>query len=194
MYDRIVSGNLRGRTVEYGIIEGSDTVFFIKVGQDGNIYGYMDKYMHLAELVHDRLGFTCITSSNPYDGDDPLGHAFEMMDEMFEDYSVYFMGHSNGARAGAIFGYRYHRIKAMLLSDSPLEDSDIDRINDGLSRFGGRVIMVYVDRDESFERIHMIDESIRIEVIQGEDHNYTKSMDDLYSLPFRFLFDGEFYG
>lgn len=75
MYDRIVSGNLRGRTVEYGIIEGSDTVFFIKVGQDGNIYGYMDKYMHLAELVHNRLGFTCITSSNPYDGDDPLGHA-----------------------------------------------------------------------------------------------------------------------
>lgn len=191
MYDRTVSGKLRGKEIEYGIFEGSSTVFFIKVGQDGNIYGYNDKYMILAEMVHDRFGYTCVTASNPFDGEDPIGHAFSTVDEMKGDCSVYYMGHSNGARAGALFGYRYDRIKKMVLSDSPLEDCDIDEINEALRKFKGDVTMVYGEFDDSADRIHLLDETVKVEMIPGEDHNYTKDMQDLYDIPFRHLFGGE---
>lgn len=191
MFDRTVKRKFNGKNLEYGIFEGSSKVFFIKVGQDGNIYGYMDKYMSLAELVNEKYGFTCIVSSNPFDGTDSLEDAINLMDEMFSDYEIYYMGHSNGARLGALYAYKYDRIKAMVLSDSPLEDNDIDRINSGILKFKGRVTAVYGSEDPSYSRLYKLDKSIRKVIIPGEDHNYTGSMDDLYGLPFKYLFERE---
>lgn len=187
MFDKIYSRTFGDKVIQYGVFEGSDTVFFIKVGQDGSIYGYADKYMHLAKRVHDKFGFTCITSSNPYDGRDPLGNAFELMDEILGEYEVYYMGHSNGARAGALFGYKYPRIKAMVLSDAPLYDLDVKDINEGILRFEGRAVTVYGTEDESYPYIHLLDDRIENVIIEGEDHNYTKDMEDLYGLPFKYL-------
>lgn len=187
MFDKIISRTLRGKTIEYGIFEGSETVFFIKVGQDGSIYGYGDKYMHLAKMVHDAYGYTCISSSNPYDGEDPLCDAFELMDSMFDDYEVYYMGHSNGGRAGALFGYKYEKIKAMALSDTPLYGPDIVDINEGILKFPGRVVTVYGTEDESYPHIELLHRDIEKVFIEGEDHNYTKNMEDLYGIPFKYL-------
>ena len=31
--------------INYGIVNGNNTIVFIKAGQDGSLYGYQDKYI-----------------------------------------------------------------------------------------------------------------------------------------------------
>ena len=50
-FDKIVKSNLEDITViEYGIIEGNNTIVFIKSGQNGSIYGYNNKYIKMSKL------------------------------------------------------------------------------------------------------------------------------------------------
>ena len=43
-YDKVFTKEFKDiATIEYGAIKGNNTIVFIKVGQDGSIYGYEDK-------------------------------------------------------------------------------------------------------------------------------------------------------
>ena len=53
-------------TINYGIISGNEKIVFIKVGADGNIKGYKNKYLKMAHRVHEKTGATVICASNPY--------------------------------------------------------------------------------------------------------------------------------
>ena len=46
--------------IKYGILFGNEKIVFIKVGADGNIRGYQDKYLKMAHRVHARIGDTFI--------------------------------------------------------------------------------------------------------------------------------------
>ena len=35
--------------INYGIVNGNNTIVFIKAGQDGSLYGYQDKYIKMAK-------------------------------------------------------------------------------------------------------------------------------------------------
>ena len=39
-YDIEISNKISCFSINYGIIEGNNTILFIKVGQNGSIYGY----------------------------------------------------------------------------------------------------------------------------------------------------------
>ena len=51
--------------VSYGIIDGSEKIVFIKGGRGSDHRGYMDKYLRMAIRLHERLGCSVITASNP---------------------------------------------------------------------------------------------------------------------------------
>ena len=52
-FDKIVKSNLEDiTTIEYGIIEGNNTIVFIKSGQNGSIYGYNNKYIKMAKRLN----------------------------------------------------------------------------------------------------------------------------------------------
>ena len=38
--------------INYGIVNGNNTIVFIKAGQDGSLYGYQDKYIKMAKRRH----------------------------------------------------------------------------------------------------------------------------------------------
>ena len=95
-FDKIVKSNLEDiTTIEYGIIEGNNTIVFIKSGQNGSIYGYNNKYIKMAKRLNKKYKCTVICSSNPFDGNNPLDNAFTVIEKYtskFEDYKVYYLG------------------------------------------------------------------------------------------------------
>ena len=44
--------NTSGFSIDYGIIEGNNNILFIKVGQNGSIYGYDNKYLKIANNIN----------------------------------------------------------------------------------------------------------------------------------------------
>lgn len=195
-FDKIVKSNLEDITViEYGIIEGNNTIVFIKSGQNGSIYGYNNKYIKMAKRLNKKYKCTVICSSNPFDGNNPLDNAFTVIEKYtskFEDYKVYYLGFSNGALIGAYFGINYSKIKRMLLVNMPLI-YDINLIKNNLNNFNNeKVTIVYGSLDYSINLLENINDiksnRLDIKVILNEDHYFSKDEEDFYSLPEKYLF------
>ena len=72
--------------IDYGIVEGNNIVVFIKAGQNGSLYGYQNKYIKMARRLKEKYGCSVICSSNPFDGNNPLDNAMEVI----EDYAKKF--------------------------------------------------------------------------------------------------------
>lgn len=195
-FDKIVKSSLEDITViEYGIIEGNNTIVFIKSGQNGSIYGYNNKYIKMAKRLNKKYKCTVICSSNPFDGNNPLDNAFTVIEKYtskFEDYKVYYLGFSNGALIGAYFGINYPKIKRMLLVNMPLI-YDINLIKNNLNNFNNeKVTIVYGSLDYSINLLENIKDiksnRVDIKVILNEDHYFSKDEEDFYSLPEKYLF------
>ena len=195
-FDKIVKSNLEDITIiEYGIIEGNNTIVFIKSGQNGSIYGYNNKYIKMAKRLNKKYECTVICSSNPFDGNNPLDNAFTVIEKYtskFEDYKVYYLGFSNGALIGAYFGINYPKIKRMLLVNMPLI-YDINLIKNNLNNFNNeKVTIVYGSLDYSINLLENINDiksnRLDIKVILNEDHYFSKDEEDFYSLPEKYLF------
>lgn len=195
-FDKIVKSNLEDITIiEYGIIEGNNTIVFIKSGQNGSIYGYNNKYIKMAKRLNKKYECTVICSSNPFDGNNPLDNAFTVIEKYtskFEDYKVYYLGFSNGALIGAYFGINYPKIKRMLLVNMPLI-YDINLIKNNLNNFNNeKVTIVYGSLDYSINLLENIknikSNRLDIKVILNEDHYFSKDEEDFYSLPEKYLF------
>lgn len=194
-FDKIFSNRYNEQLIDYGIIYGTGkTVFLIKTGQNGSVYGYNNKYLKMAKHINLQYGCTVVVSSNPYDCTDSLGQALEVIkQEVNQDVDVYYMGMSNGAILGARFGHLHSEIKRMLLINGPLM-INWSQTKKGLEKFEGEsVVMVYGSLDPSFkyaEMIEFIDNpgKIRLITIEGADHNF-KNMDECFqSLLEEYLF------
>ena len=188
-FDKIVKSNLEDiAIIEYGIIEGNNTIVFIKSGQNGSIYGYNNKYIKMAKRLNKKYKCTVICSSNPFDGNNPLDNAFTVIEKYaskFEDYKVYYLGFSNGALIGAYFGI-------MLLVNMPLI-YDINLIKNNLNNFNNeKITIVYGSLDYSINSLENIKDiksnRMDIKVVPNEDHYFSKDEEDFYSLPEKYLF------
>lgn len=183
--------------IDYGIVNGNNTILFIKAGQDGSMYGYENKYLKIAKRINDKYGFTVISSSNPFDGRNPLDNAMEVIEEYskerFEDYNIYYMGHSNGGLIGAWYGNQYKKIKRMLLINAPLM-YNWHKTKEGIKKFTGELVsMIYGEYDQSIQFTELLkpllNESIKLNIIKNEDHHFKNNMEDFLSLPEQYLID-----
>lgn len=182
--------------IDYGIIEGNNIVVFIKVGQDGTIYGYENKYLEIAYNLNKKFGYTVICSSNPFDGDNPLDVDFKVIEDYLKkrniiNYDIYYMGHSNGARIGITWGYKYPKIKKMLLINAPLFINWY-KLKEGLSKINNKeVYLIYGELDQSYKYTELIkpllNNNIKLEVISGADHHFTGKLDEFMNLPEHYL-------
>ena len=84
MFDEIVKRNFNNTIIEYGLINGNNTILLIKTGSEGTIYGYKNKYLELAKYVSSIYGFTVIVSSNPRTGinSNQLADAIKFIDSL----------------------------------------------------------------------------------------------------------------
>lgn len=185
------------RVIQYGIINGSNTIVLIKPGQDGTLVGYKDKYYNLAKYINKKYGFTVICSNNPYDKiHDPLIDGTEVIERFtkymnFSDYVIYYYGNSNGAVIGASYAHNYPNIKRMLLINPPLF-INFHRLKDGIELFKGeRVVFIYGGLDPSFKFVGLLDllnqDKLTYHIIENEDHNLSNSSVRLEDLVDKYL-------
>lgn len=196
-YDEILKKEFKDiAIIEYGIIKGNSTIVFIKAGQDGSIYGYENKYLTIAKKLNEKYGYTVISSSNPFDGNNPLDHDMNVVKEYcvnnnIEDYKVYYMGQSNGARIGISWGYQHPEIKKLLLINSPIFINWHILKNGIIESNNQEMILVYGDRDNSYRYVELIEplltENKKLVIVNGADHNFVNMLDEFIDLPIKYF-------
>lgn len=196
-YDIIRKSNFDDNIIiNYGIIKGTNTIVLIKAGLDGSMYGYENKYLRMANKINDKYGYTVICSSNPSCNVDPLADAMSIVEEytkeeQMDKYSIYYMGYSNGGLHGAWYGHKYPSIKRMLLVNAPLM-FNWHKTKEGISLYlGERITLLYGSLDQSIGYIELLkpllDETKKLEIIDGEDHLFSKGIFDFTELPEKYL-------
>lgn len=196
-YDEILKKEFKDiAIIEYGIIKGNSTIVFIKAGQDGSIYGYENKYLTIAKKLNEKYGYTVISSSNPFDGNNPLDHDMNVVKEYcvnnnIVDYKVYYMGQSNGARIGISWGYQHPEIKKLLLINSPIFINWHILKNGIIESNNQEMILVYGDKDNSYRYVELIEpllnENKKLVIVNGADHNFVNMLDEFIDLPIKYF-------
>lgn len=181
--------------IDYGIVEGDNIIIFIKPGQNGSLYGYQNKYIKMARKLNEKYGCSVICSSNPFDGNNPLDNAMEVIDDYakkFDDYKIYYLGYSNGALIGAWFGTNYPKIKRMALINGPLMYNYHKTKEGALSFKGERLSFVYGEYDQSIRYVELLNSiennKIKVYIEEGQDHHFSKSEEEFQSIPDKYLF------
>lgn len=192
-FDIIESINYIDVIINYGIIDGNEIIVFIKVGKDGTIYGYNNKYLSLASYINTKYGYTVICSSN--NGKSILNNEMDMIknycQNKFINYQIYYIGISNGASLGMLYGYNYEQIKKMLLINGPLM-INFDKIINGLLKYkGDKIYLIYGEKDPSSKYVNLLKElkndKINVLTISNEGHNLNFNDERLIQILEKFL-------
>ena len=195
-FDKEIHSNFNDEIIDYGIVEGNNIIVFIKAGQDGSLYGYQNKYIKMARRLNKKYGCSVICSSNPFDGDNPLDNAMEIIEDyakIFDNYKIYYLGYSNGALIGAWFGVKYPKIKRMALVNGPLM-YNFHKTKEGALSFNGDMIsFIYGEYDQSIGYIDLLknmeNDKIKVFVEKGQDHHFSKSEESFQEIPEKYLFE-----
>ena len=190
MFDYATSKQHNNKMINYGIVDGNNTVVLIKTGIGGSVLGYQNKYIKLAHQIKKEYGYSVVVADNPYDGTDSLGDAISVIKEHFKnDIVIYYMGISMGATMGAWFGEKYPQIKRMLLINGPLNCNIDKTINELEGLECDRVTLVYGSLDPSYGYAKSLEFNKEINVVikEGMDHNFSQSMNEFMDLPFKYL-------
>lgn len=199
-FDKTVTLIQNGKEIEYGIIDGNNTIVYIKAGMEGSCYGYENKYVRIGRLLNEKHGCSIVSSSNP------LGLHTDFSAEMtfirdyalkhnLEDYKVYYLGHSNGAALGIINAWHFSEIKRLVCINAPLMMNPHQLVQ-GIKEFNGeKMCLVYGSKDPSFDMVKLYSEleSEKIDFIsvKNADHNFTGNLDFFIELPGLLLFGDE---
>ena len=195
-FDKEIHSNFNDEIIDYGIVEGNNIIVFIKAGQDGSLYGYQNKYIKMARRLNKKYGCSVICSSNPFDGNNPLDNAMEIIEDyakIFDNYKIYYLGYSNGALIGAWFGVKYPKIKRMALVNGPLM-YNFHKTKEGALSFNGDMIsFIYGEYDQSIGYIDLLknmeNDKKKVFVKKGQDHHFSKSEESFQEIPEKYLFE-----
>ena len=182
--------------IDYGIVEGNNIIVFIKAGQNGSLYGYQNKYVKMAKRLNKKYGCSVMCSSNPFDGNNPLDNAMEVIEDYakrFDDFKIYYLGYSNGALIGAWFGIKYPKIKRMALVNGPLMYNLYKTKEGALSFKGESINFIYGEYDQSIGYVELLksleNDKIKVFIEEGQDHHFSKSEEDFQKIPEKYLFE-----
>lgn len=199
MFDKIIKSEFNGKIIEHGIVQGDNTILLIKVGQNGSIVGYRDKYLKMAKNINSKYDATVICVSNPFDGKNPLDITMDLIDELSEEKDwpnvrIYYLGISNGGLVGAWYGHLYPEIEKMMLVNMPIQVRNYNYTISGIKASeADEKILVYGELDHSCIYLDLLDElisenDIKLEIVPGQDHNFTFGMTDFITLPEKYFF------
>lgn len=192
--------------IDYGIIPGNENIFFIKVGLNGNIYGYEDKYLKIATRLNTEYGWSVIVASNPSHRSNSIEQGMNLIGEyasqqksqnqQFQNYKVFYMGFSNGAALGLEYCHLYPQISKALLINGPLIINP-HKLVSGIRNFkGNKMHIVYGDKDPSFPEIRFFkeleSETVKFHILENIDHNFTGEIEKFKQLPETYLFESKF--
>ena len=183
-------GELSGEKFNYHFVFGNEKIVFIKAGAGGSERGYEDKYIKMAERIHERTGATVITASNPID---PICEPLDaeeirwVVKELgLASFELYLVGVSDGAYLNLEFASHFHEtVKWIGINTSYTEISDLEERLNALSSVSK--LMIYGTKDDDFDEVapklsEMNCDDFVMEFIDGADHNFTGMLDEFVAL------------
>lgn len=191
MYDEII---VRDK-IEYGIIHGNGKLFYIKVGNGGDIYGFKNRYLTIAEQIHGETGCSVLVASNPVEMSLKEGMTLDMdfARECFPDtVEIRAMGHSNGGQMLATCACLYPMIKRVLAVNAPLI-INLHKTKAGIKNFAGeKMHMVYGSKDPCFMYTPVLNacvcEKFSYSIVENANHDFKDMAEEFVALPKQFLF------
>ena len=192
-YDKITSRPVGTEEIEYGILYGNEKIVFIKVGADGSIRGYQDKYLKMAHRVHERLGATVICASNNTEVDcadqvvaDEAMIAKVAADCGFDDFEVYFVGTSDGGYQNLLLAKEIPQT-VKILGINPSLSSVQDFVEKVQALPHVQKIIVYGTKDDVYDEcvpeLQALEcENLEILTVEGADHEFTDMVDEFIAL------------
>lgn len=189
-YEKTMIKTVAGEEIEYGILYGNANIVFIKVGADGSIRGYQDKYLKMAHRVHDRLGATVICASNPYIEHGHLDADQTVISEVaaecgFADYEVYFVGTSDGGYHNLLLAKQVPQTVKLLGINASL--IDVDGFVEKLQEIPYvKKLLVYGTEDDDYDCVSVLQAlkcaNLEIKTIDGADHEFSDMVSSFIAL------------
>ena len=189
-YNKIIYKSATGTKISYGIINGNEKIVFIKVGADGSVRGYQDKYLKMAYRIHARLGATVICASNPYIEHGHLEADQTMISKVaadcgFSDCEVYFVGTSDGGYHNLLLAQRVPQTVKLLGVNASLmnEDDFLEKLQTipHITK-----CLVYGTKDDAKQFVPVLQtlesENLEILTVEGADHEFTGMVDEFIAL------------
>lgn len=196
-FDKTLTLSQAEKEIEYGIIDGNNTIVFIKTGLEGRCYGFGNKYVRIGRALNKKHGCSIISSSNPLGYETDFAAEMEFVrdyarNQNLDSYQVYYFGHSNGASLGIINAWQFAEIKKLVCINAPLMTNPHLLLR-GIKNFSGeKMTLVYGSNDASFKMLKLYSElesdRIGFVSIHGADHNFTTCTDMFIKLPGALLF------
>lgn len=180
---------------KYGIVFGANVLVYIKTGNGGNIFGYENKYLKIANRINDELGYAVLVAANPVEEQCNLQREMKKVFDAFDVYNTFddiiYIGFSDGANIGAQQGYLIPEIKRMLLINGPLM-INFHKTKRGIVAYENEKIeMVYGTQDPSYKYVELLDsidsKVLLVNTLENIDHVFTNALSEFEQLIFGFV-------
>ena len=176
--------------INYGFLVGNHRIVFIKTGLEGDIIGYENKYLSLAQILRDEYGCSVIVSSNPKT---PMSHSDidkavinqYALDNPLSPVEFLFLGNSNGAIKGLELTNSGIVFAKMVLVNMPLMINFHKTKHYIASIPQTKIIAVYGEYDPSFKYIPFLKDKFNntgILTIPNADHNFSGMLSNFLDL------------
>lgn len=189
-YDKFIKKYIEDTKINYGIIFGNEKIVFIKVGADGNIKGYKNKYLKMAHRVHEKTGATVICASNPYTETKQISSDKDLILEIISElersyYKLYFFGTSDGAYHNLLLAKEFLETeKIVAVNSSFIDFFDFKDKLLGLSHINKTLI--FGTEDDLYDYVPLLKEfkcdNLEVITVDGADHNFSGMLEEFTGL------------
>ena len=183
-------GEYTGDKFNYHFVLGNEKIVFIKAGAGGSERGYEDKYIKMAERIHERTGATVITASNPID---PICYVPDKEEicciakELnLSNFELYFVGVSDGAYLNLELASKFpETVKWVGINASFNSVSNLKKRLEALPNVNK--LMIYGTKDDYFDEVvpalsKMSCDNFNLKFVDGADHRFTDMLDEFIEL------------
>lgn len=179
----------------------SNIIFFTIPGVDGSVDGYENKYVRIAEDIHNKHGAAIVRMSNPYISslfwESNIRQVLEFIENNAEtitnrkDFELRIMAHSAGAAIIAQIAWEYPYISRILLVNPAMKLNPY-KIKKGLNELKGNNVTILVgSRDPSISETKELGIERTI-IVEGADHNFSGDhLKTFLEAPSRYLFNSK---
>lgn len=171
-FEQIIQYTVGDISIQMGYFPGSEKVLFIKTGQGGSIYGYENKYLHLAHTLNEQFGCSVLVSSTTTDIFEAYNKEMQIVSDCFagKKYDIYYMGVSKGGLIGCWYGANNQKLKKITSINAPLMINFHNKTLPAIKSLSNKLTMVYGSLDPSYKFVGFAERYTTIKIIEGADH------------------------
>lgn len=167
------------QSAQYGVINGSRRLLYIKAGHRGTIFGYHNKYLEIATDASTKYGCSVLVASNPGDMREAENIARDMsyIQNCFSNQieEIRCMGVSNGGQMFLQQAWKYPLIHSVLSINAPLF-INWHKTKMGLMVAPRPFICMYGTNDQSYQFAGLLEQfsNVKIVTVEGADHRFSQ--------------------